>query len=87
MAGDGVRGGGMWRSIPLERSGPAHAGGETESLVLRIISASLLVGLLGLAPVEAGAQVTLTDWMGRSATFEKGEVDSDGVAIVVSRCR
>ena len=26
--------------------------------------------------------MTLTDWMGRSATFEKGEVDSDGVTIV-----
>ena len=48
---------------------------------MRIISASLLVGLLGFAPAEAGAQVTLTDWMERSATFEKGEVDSDGVEI------
>ena len=48
---------------------------------MRIIHASSLVALLGLAPVEADAQVTLTDWTGRSAVFHKGEVDSNGVTI------
>lgn len=48
---------------------------------MRIICLLSLAGFLALAPVGAGAQVTLTDWTGRSAVFEKGEVDSAGVAV------
>ena len=46
-------------------------------MLLTLLLASGFVGLV--AP--ATAQVTLTDWSGRSATFEQGIADSDGVRI------
>ncbi len=41
----------------------------------------LYAALLALLPAAAGAQTTVSDWMGRSATFEEGKADSSGVAI------
>ena len=48
---------------------------------MRIIYSLLYVGLLGLAPSPAAAQVAITDWTGRSVTVERGTVDSNGVTI------
>lgn len=49
---------------------------------MRIIYSLLLAGLLGLAPVRVLADVTITDWMGRSVRVKEGAVDSNGVKIV-----
>ena len=50
-------------------------------MLMRFMLSLLLTGTLW-TPTIASAQVTLTDWTGRSATFEQGAVDSDGVRIV-----
>ena len=49
---------------------------------MRVIHSLLLAGLLSLAPTLAVADVTITDWMGRSVRVTEGAVDSDGVKIV-----
>ena len=49
---------------------------------MRVVCGLLVVGFLGALPCGASAQVTLTDWMGRSAEFEERAVDSGGVKIV-----
>ncbi len=49
---------------------------------MRFVCALLLVGVLGAIPGAASAQVTLTDWMGRTADFEERSVNSGGVKVV-----
>ncbi len=49
---------------------------------MRILGSWLLAGALCVLPSRATAQVTITDWMGRSAEATPGAVDSDGVTIV-----
>lgn len=48
---------------------------------MRHIHASVLAVGLCLGPASASADVTITDWMGRSVTAVEGSVDSGGVAI------
>ena len=49
---------------------------------MRIICSLAVAGMLGFVPLGASAEVTITDWMGRSVSVEQGSVDSDGVTIV-----
>jgi len=49
---------------------------------VRLMVALCAVAVLGFYPTSAVAQVSLTDWLGRTAMFEKGQVDSNGVNIV-----
>ena len=49
---------------------------------MRIIYTLAVAVLLGVLPDGSSAQVTITDWMGRSVSVDQGSVDSDGVTIV-----
>ena len=49
---------------------------------MRSLSAVLLGGVVCLAPSLAMANVTISDWMGRSVSVKEGAVDSNGVKIV-----
>ena len=49
---------------------------------MRGVCGLLVAGLLVALPSGAWAQITLTDWQGRSAEFEERSVDSGGVEIV-----
>ena len=41
-----------------------------------------MFGAVVLLPAQVAADVTLTDWRGRSASFTEGAVDSSGVKVV-----
>ncbi len=49
---------------------------------MRLLSWMLLLGAVVLVPGLATADVTITDWRGRSASFTEGAVDSNGVKVV-----
>lgn len=51
-------------------------------MVFRSAVCLLVIGSLAALSTAASAQVTLTDWMGRSAEFEERSVGSGGVNIV-----
>ena len=48
---------------------------------MRFLSWFLLFGAVVLVPDQALADVTISDWRGRSATFTPGAVDSNGVKV------
>lgn len=49
---------------------------------MRTIYVLAVAVMLGFVPIGVSAQVTITDWMGRSTDVERGSVDSGGVNIV-----
>ena len=49
---------------------------------MKVSSWIVLFGAVALFPGQATADVTITDWRGRSATFAEGAVDSSGVKVV-----
>ena len=49
---------------------------------MRLLSWFSLSGAVLLLPGQAQAEVTISDWSGRSATFAQRTVDSNGVKIV-----
>ena len=51
-------------------------------VAVRLLSWMWLLGAVVLLPGQAIADVTITDWRGRSASFTEGTVVSDGVTVV-----
>ena len=49
---------------------------------MRLLSWMLLLAAVVILPGQATADVTITDWRGRSASFTEGAVDSNGVRVV-----
>ncbi len=48
---------------------------------MRVLCSLLLGGVLCVVPLRAAAEVTITDWMGRSVRVTPGTVESGGVTI------
>ena len=48
---------------------------------MSIIYTLAVAVLLGVVPDGSSAQVTITDWMGRSVSMDQGSVDSAGVSV------